>query len=81
MTQSMFWDLIIFGKVGPDELMEGSMPHMPLQELIIGKYNKNQIAFLYGGDGCQNLKYNNRYKEHLAKHVKYGTCFVREMEV
>lgn len=81
MTLSMFWDLIIFGKVGPDELFEGSIPHMPLQQYIFGKYNKNQIVFLYGGDGCQNMKYENRYSEHLMKHVNYGTCFVRELDV
>jgi hypothetical protein len=81
MTKSMFWDLIIFGKVGPDELFEGSIPNMPLYDIIIQRYNKKQIVFLYGGDGCQNLKYTNRYSEHLWKHMNYGYCFIRELDV
>jgi len=74
-----FWDLIIFGKVGPDEMHCGSIPHLPLWSHIVGKYTNDQLMFLYGGDECNDLTYNNRYKEHLLKHAQYGRCFVREL--
>jgi hypothetical protein len=74
-----FWDLIIFGKVGPDELYEGSIPNLPLWNIIKDKYYKEQIVFLYGGDGQQNMRENNKYSTHLLYHSLFGTCFVREL--
>jgi len=76
-----FFDLIIYGKVGPDELYEGSHPNMPLWDHIFKKYNKEQIVFLYGGDECIDLTYNNKYKEHIMYHSQYAHCFVRELRI
>lgn len=74
-----YWDLIIYGKVGPDENIQGSHPHMPYWNRVFKKYNKNQIAFLYGGDECFNMEIQNRYYHHLMDNAKYGICFVREL--
>lgn len=76
-----FFDLIIYGKVGPDELHEGSHPNMPLWDHVFKKYNKNQIVFLYGGDECIDLTYNNRYKQHIMFHSQFAHCFVRELRL
>ena len=80
-TKDGFWDLVIFGKVGPDEGHEGTIPQMPLWEHVFKLYTKEQIIFLYGGDECINLKYDNRYKQHIQTHSQYGHCFVRELEM
>jgi len=80
-TREGFWDLVIFGKVGPDEGILGTLPHMPLWELIFNVYTKEQIIFLYGGDECISLKYDNKYKDHILKHSQYGHCFVREFDI
>jgi len=80
-TKNGFWDLVIFGKVGPDEGFEGTVPQMPLWEHVFKVYTREQIVFLYGGDECINLKYDNRYKEHIQKHSQYGHCFVRELDM
>ena len=74
-----FFDLIIYGKVGPDEDREGSLPYMPLWNHVFKKYNKNQIVFLYGGDECIDCTYNNRYKDHINYHSQFAHCFVREL--
>lgn len=76
--KNKFFDLIIYGKVGPDELHEGSHPNMPLWEHVFKRYNKNQIVYLYGGDECIDLTYENRYKEHIMYHSQFAHCFVRE---
>ena len=70
--------MIIYGKVGPDELHEGSHPNMPLWEHVFKRYNKNQIVYLYGGDECIDLTYDNRYKEHIMYHSQFAHCFIRE---
>jgi len=75
-----YWDLIVYGKVGPDELFEGSIPNLPLWELVHEKYNKNQIVFLYGGDEMIDLTSENTYSEHISHHSKFATCFVRELK-
>lgn len=80
-TKDGFWDLVIFGKVGPDEGVEGTIPQMPLWEHVFRIYTREQIVFLYGGDECINLKYDNRYKQHIQKHSQYGHCFVRELDM
>ena len=74
-----YWDLIIFGKVGPDECHEGSIPNLPLWDKVHEKYNKNQIAFLYGGDECIDLTCENIYNQHISYHSNFGHCFVREL--
>ena len=74
-----YWDLIIYGKVGPDENVQGSHPNLPYWKNIFKIYNKNQIVFLYGGDECFNLCIQNKYYEHLMNNAKYGICFVREL--
>jgi hypothetical protein len=77
--QDKFWDLIIFGKVGTDELFEGTIPNLPLWNIVKNNYDRDKIVFLYGGDGQQNMKENNKYSGHLLYHSLFGTCFVREL--
>jgi len=77
--ENKFWDLIIYGKVGPDEGWEGSLPHMPFWDKVFKRYSKDEIVFLYGGDECQNMTYDNRYRNHLLHHSQYANCFVREL--
>jgi len=76
--KNKFFDLVIYGKVGPDELHEGSHPNMPLWEHVFKRYSRNQIVYLYGGDECIDLTYDNRYKEHIMIHSQFAHCFVRE---
>ena len=73
------WDLIIYGKTGPDEMKFGSIPFLPFWQKVSSIYNKNEIVFLYGGDECFDLNRSNKYTKHLLQHAKYGTCFVREL--
>lgn len=79
--QNKFWDLIIYGKVGPDELFEGSHPNMPLWEHVFKRYSKNEIIFLYGGDECIDLTTKNRYSDHILHHSQFAHCFVRELNI
>jgi hypothetical protein len=76
-----FWDVVIYGKIGPDELLEGSMPHLPLWDHVSCHYTKDQIVFLYGGDECIDLTYDNRYSRHILYHGQFGHCFVRELNI
>jgi len=85
-----FWDIIIYGKVGPDE-----RSNLPLYDTVQKYYNTNQIAFIFGGDEVFDLtvtdpsKYHvnmfNRniyyypYSDYLNKYKHMGTCFVREL--
>ena len=73
------WDLIIYGKVGPDEGVEGSLPNLPLWEHVFKRYSRDEIAFFYGGDGMQDMTWGNRYSTHLVQHCDYARCFVREL--
>ena len=89
---SQYWDLIIYGKVGPDEYCD-----FPFFELIKQKYNKDKIAFIFGGDEIFNLKQNNcnnyhinmfgvaikyqPYIDYLNYYKHFGTCFVRELDM
>ena len=86
-----FWDLIIYGKVGPDEYCS-----FPFFDEVIQKYNQNEIIFVFGGDEIFNLKekdnnncyrnffgydiYYKRYTEYLLNYNNIGTCFVREFD-
>jgi hypothetical protein len=79
--KSRFWDIVIYGKIGPDELLEGSMPNLPLWEHVSQNYKKEEIAFLYGGDECIDLTYDNRYSRHISYHGQFGKCFVRELKL
>jgi hypothetical protein len=73
------WDVIIYGKVGPDEMAEGGVPNLPFWEHVFKRYSRDEIAFWYGGDGMQDLTYANRYSDHLVRHCQYARCFVREL--
>jgi len=75
-----FWDLVIFGKVGPDELWEGSIPNLPLWNIVKENYSKENIVFLYGGDECIDLTNDNKYSRHICYHGNFGHCFVRELK-
>jgi hypothetical protein len=86
-----FWDLIIYGKVGPDEFCT-----FPLFDIVKTKYNKNKIAFIFGGDEIFNLKNTDKnsyyinmfnvpiyyypYAEYLNYYKHFGSCFVRELD-
>jgi hypothetical protein len=86
-----FWDLIIYGKVGPDEFCT-----FPLYDIVKSHYNKNKIAFIFGGDEIFNLKitdgkichrnmfnvniYYKPYADYLNYYKQFGTCFVRELD-
>ena len=74
--KNKFWDLIIYGKVGPDEFCD-----FPLYETVKMNYNKNKIVFIFGGDENFNLKNENeKYSNYLNYFKDFGTCFVREFE-
>jgi hypothetical protein len=68
------WDIIIYGKVGPDEGSEGSLPNLPFWNHVFKRYSRDEIAFWYGGDGMQDMKWENRYSTHLARHCQYAHC-------
>ena len=85
-----FWDIIIYGKVGPDEGF-----NFPLYDTVKQYYNTNQIAFIFGGDEVFDLTvtdtskyhvnmfnahiYYYPYSDYLNKYKHMGTCFVREL--
>ena len=73
------WDMIIYGKVGPDETTVGSIPNLPYWEHVFKRYSRDEIVFWYGGDGMQDLTYANRYSDHLVRNSQYAHCFVREL--
>jgi hypothetical protein len=90
--ENNFWDVIIYGKVGPDEYFT-----FPYYDIIKKKYNKDSIVFLFGGDEIFDLTVTDNTKHHLNmfnrwipyqpyidslnyfKHL--GTCFVRELDM
>jgi len=76
--QQKKWDMVIYGKVGPDETVVGSVPNLPYWEHVFKRYSRDEIVFWYGGDGMQDMTYANRYSDHLVKHSQYARCFVRE---
>lgn len=77
--KSKFFDLIVYGKVGPDEGYQGTHPNMPLWEIVSNSYTKNEIVYLYGGDECIDLTSNNKYSQHILQHSQHANCFVREL--
>jgi len=88
-----FWDIVVFGKVGRDELMDS----YPLYDVVANHYPPEQIAFLYGGDEIHNFfattphhSHVNMfrvtipelpYMEHLNHYKQRGLCFVRELNL
>ena len=66
--------------MGPDESFEGSHPNMPLWEHVFKRYGKHEIVFLYGGDECIDITYDNRYKKHIMYHSQFANCYVRELQ-
>jgi hypothetical protein len=77
--QDKKWDYIIYGKIGPDEGQEGSLPNLPLWSNIFKRYNREQIVFWYGGDEMNDMTWGNKYSHHLVNHCQYARCFVREL--
>ena len=73
------WDMIIYGKVGPDESEIGSVPQLPFWKHVFKRYSRDEIVFWYGGDGMQDMTYANKYSDHLVRHCQYARCFVREL--
>jgi len=78
--KNKFFDLIIYGKVGPDEGHEGTLP-MLFWEHVHKRYTRNEIVFLYGGDECIDMTNNNRYSQHIIYHSQFAKCFVREYNI
>lgn len=90
--KSGFWDLIIYGKVGPDEYCE-----FPWLDLVSSHNHKNKIAFILGGDEiydytitdrnaynvnvCNLRAYYCHYTDYLNIYRQYGSCFVRELQM
>lgn len=74
------FDLVAYGRVGPDETAVGSLPRLPLWRHVQASYGKDRIAFVYGGDAAQDLtRRADPFTEHLLDHSAFGTCFVREL--
>ena len=87
-----FWDLIIYGKVGPDEFCD-----FQFFDIVKANYNKNKIVFIYGGDEIFDLTitdchsyhinmfncyiYYKPYSDYLNYYKQFGTCFVRELKM
>ena len=90
--KSGFWDLIIYGKVGPDEYCE-----FPWFDLVSSHNHKNKIVFIMGGDEiydytitdrnaynvnvCNLRAYYCHYTDYLNIYRQYGSCFVRELQM
>ena len=74
------WSMVLYGKNGPDDGREGTVPFSPLWHAVRAHYSRDEIAFLYGGDGCQDLTTSNRYANHLLQQMQQGHCFVRELK-
>jgi hypothetical protein len=73
------WSMVLYGKNGPDDGHEGTVPFSPFWSVVKAQYSHDEIAFLYGGDGCQDLTTSNRYGNHLLQQMGFGHCFVREL--
>ena len=80
-VKTKYFDLIVYGKVGPDEGHTGTIPNFPLWEHVFKRYTRNEIICLYGGDECIDLTYTNKYSEHIYNTLPYAKCFVRELNM
>ena len=76
-----FFDLIVYGKVGPDEGTEGSLEGFVFWEHVFKRYSRDEIVCLYGGDECVDLTADNDYSRHIYRVAQYATCFVRELRM
>jgi len=79
--RTKFFDIVVYGKVGPDESHSGSLPKFPLWEHVFKRYKKDEIICLYGGDERTDLKNDDTYSRHLYYTARYATCFVRELTI
>jgi hypothetical protein len=83
--ESKDFDIVIYGKMGPDEGPSGTFPNLPFMKEVLD--SKIPIAFLYGGDEQFKISstynslssFDKRYIDHLRFHSQFGTCFVREL--
>lgn len=74
------FDLVVYGRVGPNETAAGSLPKLPSWRRVQASYGKDRIAFVYGGDAAQDLtRRADPFTEHLLEHSTFGACFVREL--
>ena len=73
-----FYDYIIFGPIGPDENCRGFLNNY--EELVLSKYKKTEIIYVFGGDRPFNIKWPNKYKNYLRNYLRKGICFVRELD-
>jgi hypothetical protein len=74
------FDLVVYGRVGPNETAMGSLPRLPLWRRVQASYDTDRIAFVYGGDAAHGLaRRDDPSTEHLLDHRRFGTCFVREL--
>jgi hypothetical protein len=79
------FDVIVYGKTGPDEGYMGTFPNLPFWKEVFD--SKIPIAFLYGGDEQFKISseysslsgFDKKYVDHLRFHSQFGTCFVREL--
>ncbi len=78
------FDLIIYGKVGMDEGPQGRPPFLPFFVEVFSHYKKHEVAFLFGGDGCQTFaplcQNTYSYSAVLFTAAHLGHCFVRELD-
>jgi hypothetical protein len=77
--ESKAWDLVIYGKVGPDEGPMGTLPNLPFWDAVSANYGPSRTVFLYVGDAPQDLRSHNPHADHLRAHAPYAQCFVREL--
>lgn len=74
------YDLIIYGKVGPDEEYIGSIDGMPFLDVSRSTYSNHELAFLFGGDAPQDLRVPTSHHTNFLHQVEQmGSCFVREL--
>jgi hypothetical protein len=74
------WDLIVYGKMGVGERRQGTVPRCPFWADVSAVYAPEEIAFLYGGDACQDRSDpGSPHTVHLRSHSELGRCFVREL--
>jgi hypothetical protein len=64
--KNKFWDLIIYGKIGPDEYCD-----FPLYDIVKTEYDKDKIAFFYGGDEIFDLKVKDNHSYHINMFNRY----------
>jgi hypothetical protein len=75
------FDSILFGPIGRDEGHLGTFPTIPYIQEVMQVYKAEEIGFLYGGDGTQDMQALwNQYTKHLLGHEWMARCFVRELD-